>query len=350
MIKTRKANQNLQPIVNTTNQHVLLISAFATLLITMFFPHFAAAEELTKGAKDTLFIGETKAADSVYSLASKQGRALELQRAIETLDVEFNNAMNATQVFQLVERKRKSEIEMEQAYAAVAVDPNDKSAAQMNMMAGAKFALLPMIDGFEIRSNSLNYQAIGRTSATRSVFLSAIVQVIDTTTGKILSSSPSIQSETSESVELARMGTTPGSDQAIHTLARELAKKLSQAIVADLRPPKVLAVTGDEVMINRGSEAGFEPGVHVKFFATQDVIDDDTGETFSNEVEVGMAKVSRSDNRKSFAKIEGTDLGITKGCIVKITQPSPIKARSVNLPPKVKEEISPGSSEKPLDL
>ncbi len=329
----------------------------AVIISILLLPLCASAAELSKGEKDTIFIGSLKVQPSVIETAVKKNRQSELKRTINSLETQFISALNATRVFQLVERNRKGDIELEQGFAAVAVDPNDKNAAQTGKMAGAKFAFLPQIDGFEDRSDTTEYRAIGRGSLSRKLFLSAVVQIVDTTTGKLLPDSPSIQLTRSEEIENAKLGQLSGSDEAIVALAKEMAKKLSQEIVALLRPAKVLAVTGRQVMINRGSEAGFVKGDTVEIYAVQSVKDDDTGEFFNNEVPVGQATISRIDRNTSYAAITGDDMGITKGCVVRAIKTAAAPAAESAPSPDVTQPDSgtkgdagstPGSSDKPL--
>ena len=114
-------------------------------------------------------------------------------------------------------------------------------------------------------------------------------------------------------------------------------------------------------MINRGTEAGFQPGVQVEIFAVQAVIDDDTGEIFRNEILVGKATVGRGDKKKSFAKVTGENMGIAKGCIVKVvgrpsgpemvgpaTWSGGKEEVGTELAPRKSSPETPGSSEKPL--
>jgi hypothetical protein len=323
----------------------------------VLFPLLTSAAELSTGEKDTILIGALTVQPSVIEMAEKKNRQSELKRVINSLESQFISALNATRVFQLVERNRKADLELEQGFAAVAVDPNDRNAAQAGRMAGAKFAFLPQVDGFEDTSDIAEYQAIGRASLSRKLFLSAVVQIVDTTTGKLLPDSPSIQLTKSEEIENARIGQLTGSDEVIVALAKEMAKKLSQEVVALLRPAKVLTVTGRQVMFNRGSEAGFTKGDLVEIYAVQNVKDDDSGELFRNEVPVGQAVISRIDKNQSYATISGDDLGITKGCVVRFMKTAATRAAEGEPPPdatrpefgtKGDAGTTPGSSEKPL--
>lgn len=304
----------------------LLVLLFSTLSLAWsaepspLLTTAVSSGELSSGEKDTLYIGELKVQPSVIDQALKKGTGTELRRIANSLDTQFISALNATRVFQLVERKRKGDIKLEQDFSAVAVNPEDTNTAKAGMMAGAKFAFLPQIDGFQDKTAVTNHEAIGRSTVKREIFLSAVVQIVDTTTGKILPDSPSAQLTHKEEQQNVRPEELDLSDASIVALAKEVAKRLSLESVSQLRPAKVLAVTGKQVLINRGSDAGFSKGDLLEIFAAQNVKDDDTGETFRNEVPVGQAIISRIDRKQSYANITGEDLGIIKGSIVRFAR------------------------------
>jgi curli biogenesis system outer membrane secretion channel CsgG len=333
------------------------IRALSVSLVILMSPLLTSAAELVKGEKDTIFIGTLKVQPSVIEAANKKNRMTELKQVSNSLETQLISVLNATRVFQLVEQSSKADVEPEQEDEAKVADPSDRNAAQTGKMAGAKFAFLPQIDGFEDKSETVEYKNIGRASLSRKLFLSAVVQIVDTTTGKLLPDSPSVQLTKTEEVENARIGQLSGSDEAIVALAREMAKKLSQDIVAFLRPAKVLTVTGKQVLINRGSEAGFNKGDLVEIYAVQNVKDEDTGELFRNEVSVGQAVIGRIDKNQSYATISGEDMGITKGCVVRFVKTAASRAAEGEPPPDATQPdfgikgdpgSTPGSGEKPL--
>lgn len=317
----------------------------------------ASTAELSRGEKDTIFVGALKIQPSVTEQAVKRNQLLKLNLVADSLESQLISALNATRVFQLVEQSRAADAGLEQGGEAEEADPDDKDAARTGKMVGAKFVFLTQIDGFEDRSEKTEYQAIGRTSLSRKLFLSAVVQIVDTTTGKLLPDSPSIQLTKTEEVEHAGTGQLSGRDEVVVALAREMAKKLSQEVVALLRPAKVLTVTGRLVLFNRGSEAGFAKGDLVEIYSVQNVKDEDTGEVFRNEVPVGQAVISRLEKYQSYAAISGDDMGITKGCVVRFVKTA--ASRAVEGEPQtdvtqpdfgIKNDAAstPGSSEKPL--
>lgn len=344
-------------------KHDLLQKTLLASLACLSIAVSSMAQELAKGEKDTVFIGRLEIQPSVLALARKSGRELELNRIAESLDTQFITSLSATRVFQIVERKRAADLQEEMSFAAVNVDPDDKNAAKALKMAGAKYAFLPKIDGFEDSSNTQQYQQIGRSSTDRKLFFSVVVAVVDTTTGKYLPDAPSIQLNRIESVELSRTGAgTGGSDRILVELAKEMASKLSQSVVSLLRPAKVLTVTGKQILINRGTEAGFNIGDAIEVFAVEEIKDEDTGEVFRNEVSVGQAQIVRGDARQSFALIKSDDSGIAKGCVARVIQsanatPAQLPAHNSETdsslgqptPPPV-SPLTPGSSEKPLSF
>lgn len=328
------------------DQRIIRLVAVLSAIVLML-PTWVKAAGLTEGEKTRIFIGALQIQPSVVDMASQKGHELELKRVYDTLDSQFTNALNSTQVFQLVERKRKGDIELEQSFAAVAVDPNDNNIAQAGKMSGAKLAFLPQIDGFEYNSHMVDYQAIDRSNLNRSLFMSAVVRIVDTTTGQILPAAPSIQLTKEDIQTNIQPGQTAGSDQSLVALAREMAHKLAQETVALLRPPKVLAVTGRQIMINRGTDSGFGKNDVVEIYAVENVVDEDTGKIFHNEIPVGTATIVRLDKEKSFALIGNENFGIAKGCIVHtIKQGVAFPSASASEPNN--RHLTPGSSEKPL--
>lgn len=317
----------------------------------------ASSAELGKGEKDTIYIGAIKVQPSVVEMAEKKKRLSELKLVSESLESQLISALNATRVFQLVERSLQPEVAPEQEDESESADSDGKEVAQTGRQVGAKFAFLPQIDGFEDKSETVEYYAIGRVSLSRKLYLSAVVQVVDTTSGKLLPDSPSVQLSKIEEVENARIGQLSGSDEVIVALAKEMAKKLSQDVVALLRPAKVLMVSGRQVLINRGSDAGFAKGDLVEFYAVQNIKDEESGELFRNEMSVGQGVISRIDKNQSYATISGDDAGITKGCVVRFMKSAASRAAEGETPADVTlpdfgikgdTETTPGSSEKPL--
>lgn len=290
----------------------------AAVSAALLLAHSATAQ-LAKGEKDTIAISPLKVKASVTQVANAQQQTLALNRLKDSVEAQFHSALAATRVFDLVERQRAEELKLEQAFAQVEVNPNDKNAAQAMKMAGAKFLFFPELDGFQDRLDSKEMAMTGERDARQIVFASMTVRVVDATTGKYLPDVPSEQVTVGrELINTGAADIAVSREQMYADAAKQLARNLTIRLVSILRPAKVLAVTGRQIMINRGVDVGFEPGAMVEFYATADVKDEDTGEIFRNEVPVGRGQIQRADPRQSFAAVAGEDTGIAKGCIVKI--------------------------------
>lgn len=314
------------------------------MIATLVSPSGAA--ELTSGSKDTIFIGKLKVGASLVDAATRQGKRLELARAFQTFDGQLVTALSGTRVFQIVERKRLDELQVERDFAQSGmVDPADPQAAKIGKMAGAKFAFFPEIIGFEDKTETIEYQAIGRSSMNRRLFMAAVVKIVDTTTGKLLPDAPTVRLNRDEVIEMVRNGQATPSDEAVVALSMELARKLSQEVISLLRPAKVLTITGRQIQINRGSEAGFQKDDQVEVYATQQVKDPDSGEVYTNEVPVGTAVIVRLDKKQSFAMIQ-ENFGITAGAVVRIIKSKADSAAAQTSQPQA--PMTPGSSDKPL--
>lgn len=321
----------------------------ALLVLALSLPLLASGAELSLNEKDTIFIDAVRIQPSLSEKVQRDGTSLALQRAAETLEAEFTTALSATRVFQLVERNELAILAKEQELTDNGmVDLESSNAAKAGRLLGAKFVFIPTLDGFADSTTTKSYTASGRSDVNRELFFSAVVRIINAKTGALLPDAPSVQLKKSEVARnLAEDQVDSGGEEFLVTQAKVLARQLAQAAVAMIRPVKVLKVSGKQLLINRGSEAGFNLGDQVEIFAVENIRDEESGETYRNEIPVGQAEIIRIDNKQSFAMISGDDLGITAGGIVKIFRAAGAAPRSgSDVPPPAIE--TPGSSEKPL--
>ncbi len=314
----------------------------------------------TAGAKDAIFVGTLKVAPAILDAAQASGSAAALEQFSAALDAALLSALADTQVFQIVDRARLADVQAEQALAASGmVDAADPQAAKQFKLAGARFALLPQVDAFQDRSAKTVHADIGRESSAREVYAQVSMRVVDTTTGKLMASVPTLALTRTESIRLARAGeAAPDGSRVPAELARDLASGLCRKLLADVRPAHVLAVTAGVAMVNRGAAAGFAPGALVKFYAVETVFDEETGDSFANEVPVGAGTVERGSDRQSYVTIQGEDLGVARGCIARAEEPAvasaepaggALGARQSSGPatPAPAPAMTPGSSEQP---
>jgi hypothetical protein len=273
-----------------------------------------AQTTLTKGARDSVFVGKILVQESVKESVKRSGNALSLDRFRDSLDSQLVSAIAGTRVFTVVDRRRFPDLEDEGKLA----DFLTGEATSLDTRT-AKYALLAEVDGFEDLVVTEPFTQVGRVDMQRKITASAIVQIIDLRTREVLPDIPSVQLEETERKKMVTAAEGTPSDQLLVVMAKKMATKLAQKSITLLNPAKILAVTGKQVMINRGVAFGFEKEIEVDFFAVQSIEDEDTGEVFLNEVPVGVGKVIRSDTKKSFALVT-EDLGVQAGCVVKLKE------------------------------
>ena len=318
------------------------------LVLVLSLPLLAIGAELSLGEKDTIYIDAVRIQSSLSEKAQRDGTTLALLRAADTLEAEFASALSATRVFQLVERQELATLGKEQELTdSGMVDAESQNAAKVGRLQGAKFVFIPTLVGFEDITLTKRYTASGRTEVTRNLFFSTVVRIVDTKTGTLLPEAPSVQLKEREVVRNRAEDQVGGGEEFLVTQAKELARQLAQEAVTMLRPAKVLKVSGKQLLINRGSEAGFNLGDQVEIFPIENIRDEESGEIYYNEIPVGQAEIIRIDKKQSFAMINGDDLGITVGGIVKLFRAAnAVKKSGSDILPTAIE--TPGSSDKPL--
>lgn len=299
-----------------------------------------AADDIAAGQKETIVIGQVQVPAGLREEAHKQGVEAELDQVALSIETQVIAALSSTRVFQIVDPSLVNA----QAISAMAAQPTDAAAVKTVQKTGAKYVFLPQIDGFEDRAATVTFNQLERQSTTHTIFISAVVRIVDTATGELLPDVPSVQITKNGVSTLEGMGDAGGgSAQTIVAAAKEVAAQLAQGSVSRLRPAKVLLVSGNQIMINRGSDFGFDVGDVLEIFSAQDVKDEDSGETFRNEIKVGAAHIIRGDQKQSYALLDGECGGVAKGCIVRLLKQPPAA------PGAEPADMTPGSSEKPLD-
>ncbi|HXE94879.1 MAG TPA: hypothetical protein VN642_00625, partial [Dongiaceae bacterium] len=99
------------------NRYLRALSA--VFFVILMSPLLTSAAELSKGEKDTIYIGTFKVQPSVTEAANKKNRMTELKQVSNSLESQLISALNATRVFQLVEQSSKVDVEPEQEDEAV---------------------------------------------------------------------------------------------------------------------------------------------------------------------------------------------------------------------------------------
>jgi hypothetical protein len=112
------------------------------------------------------------------------------------------------------------------------------------------------------------------------------------------------------------------SPRLLQEVARETATKLARTLLAQLNPPKILAASEWQVVLNRGSNGGFQVGDRVQFYAVREGDDPASADRATEGTVVGEGVLVRVYGDQSRATIVGENLGIAVGCLARPLLPA----------------------------
>ncbi len=281
----------------------------------LFFCCFAATAIFGQG-KPTLGVASAVTGNNIKNGTMKSSVRVGLKDTVESLESNLEAFFQQSGLFVLVERKRLKDLRLEQDLNASGLV--EKAQAKKYRLAGAKYIVFPKIEAFDSVVDVHKFKLIDRRDENRTVFMTVSAKIVDASTGAIFRSTPAVKVELEQQDVQLRTTQKVLAGKMWFETGKEAASKLVKRITEIVRPAKVLAVNGSQILINRGSIGGFNVGELVACYAVESVFDEDTGEEFFNEIPVGKAVVDRGDERKCFALIKGENLGVNKGCIVRL--------------------------------
>lgn len=269
---------------------------------------------------DTIGISPVKANPSVERAARTAGKSLSLERVIEALDGQLQSAVHNTRRFEVVARSDLDSVFLEQAFAESGnVAAGDESAAASFRIRGAKYVLVAGIDDFQDYEETATFEGLGQTVSRRVIRFSAVARIFDSSTGSLLETANfQIRNEDLDRAMSRVRSDGQLSDELLVAITRMMAEKIAVRVVDVIFPARVIAITGQQITINRGDGAGIQSGEVWEVFALgEEMVDPDTGISFGQEeIMVGKVRVNRVNPRFSTAEIVD-NAGIERGAILR---------------------------------
>ena len=282
--------------------------------------------------KATMAVRGFEATPAVQESASASGSLNALDQIIQGAQAQLEAAVQNSGKFDIVARQDLPAILKEQDLAdSGLVDTLSPGAARSLELSGARYLAVLTIDGFQdVTDTTVLQKQLGATRAERrTIQLSGVVKVFDTTSGKMLATSPLkiTQSQLDEIMPgVERDGRK--TQAVLATVASKLALDSSLSITDAVFPAKVVAYTAGQITFNRVKSAGVSVGqIWEVMHAGQELLDPDTGISLGREqISVGWARVIDAGDR--FSRAEAiVDNGIARGAIMAL--------RSAGLPANV---------------
>ena len=271
--------------------------------------------------KATMAVRGFEATPAVQESASASGTLNALEQIIQGAQAQLETAVQSSGKFDIVARQDLPAILKEQDLAdSGLVDTLSPGAARSLELSGARYLAILTIDGFQdVTDTTVLQKQLGATRAERrTIQLSGVVKVFDTTSGKMLTSSPLkiTQSQLDEIMPgVERDGRK--TQAVLATVTSKLARDSSLSITDAVFPAKVVAYTAGQITFNRVKSAGVSVGqIWEVMHAGQELLDPDTGVSLGREqISVGWARVIDSGDRFSRAQAI-VDNGIARGAIM----------------------------------
>lgn len=296
-------------------KNFLLRSALIPLSACLFAAAPAWGQQL-----DTIGISPVKANSSVERAAEAAGKTLSLDRVVEALDGQLQSAIHGTRRFEVVARSDLDSVFLEQAFAESGnIADGDDSAAASFQVRGVKYVLVAGIDDFQDYEETATFEGLGQRASRRVIRFSAVARIFDSSTGTLLETANfQIRNEDVDRAMTRVRSDGQLSDELLVAITRMMAEKIAVRVVDVIFPARVLAITGQQVTINRGDGTGIKAGdVWEVFSLGEEMIDPDTGMSFGQEeIMVGKVRVNRVNPRFSTAEILDNS-GIERGAILR---------------------------------
>jgi hypothetical protein len=261
-------------------------------------------------ALKTLALAKIKATPALLADAAGHGRRNSIDRMSQALDSQLIAAIQQTRKFTVLARSDADALIEENAASGKSFSFGDSD-----------LTLVVTIDDFQDFTQTATFQAIGKTATKRVIRFATVAKLYETKTNKLVETANFQEQNLDTEEELALSASSGGelSDALLLALTRRMSEKVAQRVADVAFPAKILAKTGKIVTINRGDGTGIAPGQLWEVFALgEELTDPDTGASLGREeVSVGTVRVQRVTPRTAQAEINGEDLGIDRGAIVR---------------------------------
>ncbi len=286
------------------------------VFVALFTAVLAAAD------KPTLAIAPVTVNTALQQSPRNSDLAVAILRVKESLQTQLINAFGQVGKFTVVSRTDLPPVVQEQILGQSG-NISAATAPKQGAIEGASYVLVVGIDDFQLLIERAQFQSISRQQQHAILSVLAVARIYDANTGALIASTSGRVSGKDFQQYFTFAEREGDLESAIYTqtaitLANELAAKLAN----QLYPARVIARTGDQITINRGSAHGFaNTGDMLMIYALGSrLVDPDTGEYLGmEEVFIGSASVFRVDDRITMA-IVNEDNGVQVGQVVRKAQ------------------------------
>jgi curli biogenesis system outer membrane secretion channel CsgG len=279
--------------------------------------------------KKQIGIGEIKPTNALRDLAAKTDQTDSLNHLVDSLNEHLIVAFQQSNKFEIIAHSDLGAILKEQSVPpGVITDPEDLKALP-GKIKGLDYLVLSAITDFKDQKSGQVVEDLNMRVDVRVVQANLILKIYNTTTGALVQAVNIPVSLTDKGTSrIPSQGYSNGApdDSLIEAAVDQLAQQSVIRVVDIIYPAKIVAVTDNQVTLNRGQGTGIAPNQVWEVFALgNEMIDPDTGASLGHE-EVKIGELQITDVLPEFSKavIIGENHGIDRGAIVRPKlQPAP---------------------------
>jgi curli biogenesis system outer membrane secretion channel CsgG len=246
------------------------------------------------------------------------------QNAAQGVSDLLTNKLVQSGKYTLIERSRIAEVLREQNLAAAGrIEPG--TAAQLGRVLGADAVVIGSVTRFNLdeKGGSVSVLGIGGSNRTRTAEVQLTARIVNTTTAEIITvaqgSGTAAKGSGGVSISIFGGGSrnadndqellSNAADQAVEQLSSQLASAASQLAALPQVAPAIDAtiadISGNTIIINKGSQAGFRTGMTLSIErVAREVKDPDTGAVLRRvTTPIGRIQLTEVDAQSGVGRI-----------------------------------------------
>ena len=277
------------------------VGFLALLLVVAPLPGFAQLKRLG--------VGEVKVGQALEENARSAGKLNSLKRVIQMLDGKLTSALHATRKFQILARSDVHSLLEEQSLSG-------------GTIGNADYLAIASVGDFQDITEAAVFPALKKAVSRRVLRIGITLKIYDTQEGALLETADVTAERTAiaEGGDYAQSDGDP-TDVLLQEVTAETAGKTVQKILDVIYPARVVSLTGNILICNRGEGTNIAKGQIWNLYAVgEELTDPDTGESLGlKEVYVGKTKITQVTAKFSKGEVL-ENLGVDPGAILRLEQ------------------------------
>lgn len=256
-----------------------------------------------------LAVGQVKVGKALEEKALADGKLNSLKRVIQMLDDKLTSALHTTRKFQILARSDVKSLLEEQSLSG-------------GTIGNADYLAIASIGDFQDITESAVFASLKKAVSRRILRIGVTLKIYNTQEGALLETADVTAERTAiiEGGDYAQSDGNP-TDALLQEVTAETAAKTVQKILDVIYPARVVSLTDNILVCNRGEGTNIAKDQIWNLYAVgEELTDPDTGESLGRmEVYVGKIKITQVTAKFSKGEVL-ENLGVTPGAILRLEQ------------------------------